>query len=78
MLTLDGVRTQLAERLFLEPEELSDDTDLFAEGLDSVTIVDLLEEWRAGGAEVSFADLAERPTLRAWWDLLARTGTGDA
>lgn len=78
MLTLDAVRAQLAERLYLEPGELSDDTDLFAEGLDSVTIVDLLEEWRGSGAEVSFADLAERPTLRAWWDLLARTGAGDA
>jgi bifunctional isochorismate lyase/aryl carrier protein len=78
MLTLDTVRTQLAERLFLEPTELSDDTDLFAEGLDSVTIVDLLEEWRGNGAEVSFADLAERPTLRAWWDLLARTAAGHA
>lgn len=78
MLTLDAVRAQLAERLYLEPAELSDDADLFAEGLDSVTIVDLLEEWRETGAEVSFADLAERPTLRAWWDLLAGTGADHA
>ncbi|WP_394617203.1 phosphopantetheine-binding protein [Lentzea sp. JNUCC 0626] len=78
MLTLDAVRAQLAERLYLEPGELTDDADLFAEGLDSVTIVDLVEEWREGGAAVSFADLAEQPTLRAWWDLLSGTGAEDA
>ena len=69
-LTFDAMRAAVAERLYLEPEELSDTADLFAEGMDSVTVVDLIEQWREHGAETSFAELAEKPTLRAWWDVL--------
>lgn len=30
----------------------------------------LVEKWRAEGARISFVDLAERPTLRQWAELL--------
>lgn len=73
-LTFDAVRADIADRLYLEPDELSDTADLFEEGMDSVTIVDLIERWRELGAEISFADLAENPTLRAWWEALRPAG----
>ena len=72
MLTLDSVRADIAELLFLEPEEVSDSENLFDTGLDSVRLLGLVERWRGLGAAVSFVDLAEQPTLTAWWALLRR------
>jgi aryl carrier-like protein len=70
--TLDvaAVRKDIAELLFMAPEELGDDEDLIAAGLDSVRILGLVERWRAAGLEVSFAELAERAMLRGWLALL--------
>lgn len=41
-----------------------DDENLFDHGLDSVRLMIVAER-----LEVDFADLAERPTLRAWAEL---------
>lgn len=71
-LTLDDVRSDIAEQLYLTPEEVSGCEDLFAAGLDSVRLLGLVERWRDRGAEITFADLAERPTLAAWWTVLRR------
>jgi bifunctional isochorismate lyase/aryl carrier protein len=71
-LTLDVVRADVAELLFLEPDELAGSENLFEAGLDSVRLLGLVERWRAHGATVGFADLAERPTVSAWWALLQR------
>jgi aryl carrier-like protein len=73
VLTLDAVRADIAEELYLEPEEVSGSENLFSAGLDSVRLLGLVERWREAGAEVTFADLAESPTLDAWWVLLRRT-----
>lgn len=70
-LTEHTVRADVAELLHLEPEELDDDADLFAEGLDSVRLIGLVERWRATGVEVTFVELAARPTLAGWWALLS-------
>lgn len=72
MLTLDAVRADVAELLYLGPEELSDNENLFDAGLDSVRLLGLVERWRDHGATIGFADLAEQPTLTAWWTLLRR------
>ena len=71
-MTVDEVRSDIAEQLYLTPEEVSASEDLFADGLDSVRLLGLVERWRDRGAEITFADLAERPTLAAWWTLLRR------
>lgn len=71
-MTLDEVCSDVAEQLYLTPAEVSDSEDLFADGLDSVRLLGLVERWRDRGAEITFADLAERPTLAAWWTLLRR------
>ncbi|MCG8914476.1 phosphopantetheine-binding protein [Actinokineospora sp. PR83] len=69
--TIDVLRADIAEQLYLEPEELSETENLFDEGLDSVRLLTLVERWREFGVETTFADLAEQPTLLAWWELLS-------
>ncbi|MFI9386755.1 phosphopantetheine-binding protein [Kutzneria sp. NPDC052558] len=71
-LTRDVVCADIAEQLYMEPEEVAASGDLFGEGLDSVGLLTLVERWRELGAEVAFVDLAERPTLEAWWQVLSR------
>lgn len=79
-LTLDRVRSDIAELLYEEPGDVDETADLLASGLDSVRILTLLERWREAGAQVSFVELAESPTLNAWWTLLSArlAGTDDA
>jgi aryl carrier-like protein len=72
MLSIDVVRADIAELLYLEPEEVTDSENLFEAGLDSVRLHGLIERWRRRGAAIGFADLAEEPTLIAWWALLQR------
>ncbi|MGP4017119.1 phosphopantetheine-binding protein [Saccharopolyspora sp. 5N708] len=71
MLTLEDVRAQVAELLYEDPAELSDEENLIDWGLDSVRIMTLVEKWRRQGVQITFADLAERPTLAEWWAVLA-------
>jgi bifunctional isochorismate lyase / aryl carrier protein len=70
-LTLDRVRADVAELLYQDPADVDDAADLLESGLDSVRILSLVERWRAAGAEISFIELAEAPTLAAWWALLS-------
>ncbi|GAA4615653.1 phosphopantetheine-binding protein [Saccharopolyspora hordei] len=69
-LTLEDVREQVAELLYEDPAELTDEENLMDWGLDSVRIMTLVEKWRRLGVEITFADLAERPTLAEWWEVL--------
>lgn len=71
-LTRDTVRDDIAEQLYLEPEEVTASENLFDEGLDSVGLLTLVERWRDLGAEVTFVELAEEPTLDSWWQVLSR------
>jgi len=64
------VRADVAELLHLLPDEVSDADNLFEFGLDSIRLLSLLERWRDRGAEVSFVELAEDPTLARWLVLL--------
>lgn len=71
-LTRELVREQVAELLHESPSDLSDSDDLInVKGLDSLRIMSLVERWRRNGADVTFVELAERPTLADWWRLLS-------
>ncbi len=70
-LTRDEIRADVAQALFAEPDEIGDDADLVAEGLDSVRMMALLEQWRTRGLEATFSQLMKVPTVRAWADLVA-------
>lgn len=74
-LTYDTVRADIADLLYLEPDELDDTDDLFAAGLDSVRLIGLIERWKSRGAATAFVDLAENPTLAGWWALLRPRAT---
>jgi aryl carrier-like protein len=69
-LTLDQLRADVAELLYEDPGDVDDTADLLSAGLDSIRILTLVERWREAGVQVSFVELAESPTLAAWWKLL--------
>ncbi|PEE41402.1 isochorismatase [Bacillus pseudomycoides] len=69
--TLQSVREQVAELLRESPADIGDNEDLLNRGLDSVRIMSLVEKWRQIGVEVTFADLAERPTIYDWFNLVS-------
>ncbi|MCX4804052.1 MULTISPECIES: phosphopantetheine-binding protein [unclassified Streptomyces] len=68
--TLDRLVRDVADVLYTEPADVSLEEDLLDQGLDSIRLMSLVEKWRAEGARISFVDLAERPTLRQWAELL--------
>ncbi|MEU2736125.1 phosphopantetheine-binding protein [Streptomyces sp. NPDC007095] len=77
-LTPDSFRSDLAECLFLRPDEVDLEDSPLDAGLDSLRIVTLLERWQAAGADVSFVELAERTSFAQWWQLLAERRKGAA
>lgn len=68
--TCENIRKQIAELLQETPEDITDQEDLLDRGLDSVRIMTLVEQWRREEAEVTFVELAERPTIEEWQKLL--------
>ncbi|MFF1909811.1 phosphopantetheine-binding protein [Kitasatospora sp. NPDC058218] len=68
VLDAESIRADIAELLGEEPEAVGDDDDLRDLGLDSMRLMHLIERWRARGARVEFADLADlgAPTVRVW------------
>ncbi|WP_087023188.1 isochorismatase family protein [Thaumasiovibrio subtropicus] len=75
-LSLEQMREEIAELLMLAPQDIGDDDNLIHLGLDSIRAMMLLDGWRAKGASVTFAALAEKVTLGEWWQIVARTQTG--
>ncbi|MCP3802193.1 AMP-binding protein [Allokutzneria sp. A3M-2-11 16] len=72
-LTLNQLRADIAEFLLMEPEELTDDLNLYDAGLDSVRLLTIVDRWREHGVHVNFAELMERPTVADWWPMLSTT-----
>ncbi|MFF3099852.1 isochorismatase family protein [Viridibacillus arvi] len=70
-LTLDGLRIQIAELLGESPSDIDDNEDLVNIGIDSIRMMSLVEILRGKGAEINFMQMAEKPTIAAWWELLS-------
>jgi aryl carrier-like protein len=71
-LTHERFVADVARALGLPAEQLASvGDDPFEAGLDSLRTLTLLEGWRKRGAIVTFVELAERPSLQAWWRLLS-------
>ncbi|MEV0189550.1 phosphopantetheine-binding protein [Kitasatospora purpeofusca] len=65
----DTVRADIADILGERPEDITDEDDLRDLGLDSLRVMHLVEIWRARGARVEFAELADlgaEPTVALW------------
>ena len=55
-----------------ESDEPLDDENLIDYGLDSVRMMALAARWRKVHGDIDFVMLAKKPTIDAWWTLLAR------
>ncbi|MNO33163.1 Isochorismatase [compost metagenome] len=68
----EAVREAVASLLQEHPSNLGDGDNLIDMwGLDSIRIMALAEKWRRSGVEITFIELAERPTLAEWSSLLS-------
>lgn len=70
--TLDRAQifADTARVLDVELDELMADVSLVDQGLDSVRLMALVEEWRSAGVDVDFVTLASTPVLDNWVDEL--------
>lgn len=65
------IREQVAELLYESPSDIAENENLVQRGLDSVRMMSLVEKWRRQGVDVSFVEMAKRPTLAEWWKLVS-------
>ncbi|MEV5830630.1 amino acid adenylation domain-containing protein [Spirillospora sp. NPDC052242] len=75
MLTREELHTLLADVL---GEPAAADDNLIELGMDSIRLMQLTGRLRRRGVEIRFAELAERPTLGQWWELLVERGQAEA
>ncbi|MCE7079576.1 non-ribosomal peptide synthetase [Streptomyces sp. ST2-7A] len=75
-LSAGEIRDTVAARLELPAAEIGLDEDLVTLGLDSLGMMSLAASWQEAGVEVTFGDLVEEPTVRAWAALLSGTDDG--
>lgn len=70
--TLAALAARVAHSLQLDPRELEGEPEanLMDWGLDSIRVMAFVESWRRAGRDVQFVQLAQAPTLAAWWSLL--------
>lgn len=65
------LRQQIEGLIPLDDVNLTEDDNLLELGLDSMDLMRLVSQWRASGKDVTFTQLMENPTLRAWNQLLS-------
>ncbi|WP_433887489.1 amino acid adenylation domain-containing protein [Streptomyces sp. CA-111067] len=70
---LDEVRVLLTD----DGEVPAPSDNLFEWGLDSIGLMRLAARWRGAGVAVSFGELASRPTLAGWHDLMLAADPSD-
>ena len=68
--TIEQLR-KLIEPYVSEPmDEISDDDYLLDAGIDSITIMSVVEELRQQGILVTFIQMADNPSIKAWHGLI--------
>jgi len=75
-LTLDRLRTDVAEVLDMAPEEIAPQDNLFDLGLDSMRLMALVMRWQEAEPALDFTPLWESATLADWQQALAAQGAG--
>ncbi|CAI7975799.1 mycobactin phenyloxazoline synthetase [Frankia sp. Hr75.2] len=81
---LEDVRRIVAELIDEDPSAIGNEANLFELGLESIALMKAVGRWRRAGMAVSFAELAENPTVDGWCKLLSMrapaepAGVGDA
>lgn len=74
---IDDLRRATAHALGLAQWDLPDDADLLEHGLDSLRMMRLAGALRTAGYDIPLPELAEEPTVAAWFDLIRGIGGGD-
>lgn len=72
------IRATVADQLGCRTEDVADDDDLIQLGLNSIRMMALAGGWRRRGADITFAQLAARPTIDSWYGLLTAAELGSA
>ncbi|GAA3962361.1 phosphopantetheine-binding protein [Gordonia caeni] len=63
----DRIIADVAEVLDVPPAQLTDETNVMDQGLDSVRLMSLIERWRAAGAvRADIVVLAADPLIGSW------------
>ncbi|YCO02862.1 isochorismatase [Vibrio sp. VNB-15] len=63
---------QLAALLEVPVDEMTPEDSLLDFGLDSVRMMSLVGDWQQAGLDVSFMELAAKPSLQDWWQLIEK------
>lgn len=71
-LTREWLLGQLAQYLQTSANEIDADENLMDYGLDSVQLMSLIAQWEKLGVKLRFEELAEQPSLNAWWNLIEK------
>ncbi|CAM5231515.1 condensation domain-containing protein [Streptomyces griseus] len=74
----DDVRRAAAGVLGVDAGSVPDGANLIKHGMDSLRMMRLAGGWRRAGASVTFRQLAEQPTVDAWFALLTASGAAAA
>lgn len=74
-LTKQRILNDVATRLHLTPDDITDTDNLLFAGLDSITMMALVEQWKAIVPSLSFALLAEHTTVAQWHEIIMRHTT---
>ncbi len=69
-LTKASLQQRLLVWLDEDPELFDPDENLIDYGLDSIQVMTLISEWEKQGITLSFEELAQAPSLNAWWELI--------
>lgn len=72
---MNALHVEVAKMLEMPQSDLGLDDNLLYAGLDSIRLMSLLERWKRAGANLSFVQLAEHPTVAQWWALLIAGNT---
>lgn len=71
MISRDEIRATVAAELGSPVADVADHDDLIQLGLNSIRMMALAGRWRRQGADITFAQLAARPTVDSWHGLLS-------
>ncbi|WDZ73332.1 isochorismatase family protein [Vibrio harveyi] len=63
---------QLAALLEVPTDEMTPEDSLLDFGLDSVRMMSLVGDWQQASLDVSFMELAAKPSLQDWWRLIEK------
>lgn len=66
----DWLLGQVAGYLQISVNEIDANENLMDYGLDSIQVMSLIAHWEKLGVKLRFEELAEQPSLNAWWRLI--------